>query len=66
VSRDGEQRDVPTAPHESNRIELLPDSIRFELLLNRSIRTNSNSRPIRIRFEVRELLGPKPHWEGGK
>lgn len=31
-----------TAPHESNRIELLPDSIRFELVLKIKVRMDSN------------------------
>jgi hypothetical protein len=31
-----------TAPHESNRIELLPDSIRFELISIITVRTDSN------------------------
>jgi hypothetical protein len=35
-------QDPPTAPHESNRIELLPDSIRFELISIITVRTDSN------------------------
>jgi ribonuclease HI len=52
-------RPYRSARIESNRTFGRFDSIRFELILKITIRTNSDSRPIRIRFEDRELFCSK-------